>query len=166
MLEEQGSFNLVQNMGHQGPVLRPRCIRPGRDEPKYYSILFYSCKDHYEAQTCCFTAVAGRKCAADELLEATDYRLFQKHLTTLKLRLLRKRVAFTSKNVEALGIMRILLCMEMYRTIILPVVLYGCETWSPTLREERRLRVFENMVLRRIFGPRRDEVTGGIEEIA
>ena len=45
-------------------------------------------------------------------------------------------------------------------TIILPVVLYGCETWSLTLREERRLRVFENNVLRRIFGPRRDEVTG------
>jgi len=48
----------------------------------------------------------------------------------------------------------------MYRTIILPVVLYGCETWSLTLREERKLRVFENMVLRRMFGPRRDEVTG------
>jgi hypothetical protein len=44
--------------------------------------------------------------------------------------------------------------------IILPIVLYGCETWSLTLREERKLRVFENMVLRRIFGPRRDEVTG------
>ena len=42
----------------------------------------------------------------------------------------------------------------------LPVVLYGCETWSLTLREERKLRVLENMVLRRIFGPRRDEVTG------
>jgi len=45
-------------------------------------------------------------------------------------------------------------------TIILPVVLYGCETWSLTLREERKLRVLENKVLRRIFGPRRDEVTG------
>ena len=42
----------------------------------------------------------------------------------------------------------------------LPVVLYGCETWSLTLREERKLRVFENRVLRRIFGPRKDEVTG------
>ena len=42
----------------------------------------------------------------------------------------------------------------------MPVVLYGCETWSLTLREERKLRVFENMLLRRIFGPRRDEVTG------
>jgi hypothetical protein len=48
----------------------------------------------------------------------------------------------------------------VYRTIILPVVLYGCETWSLTLREERGLRVFENRVLRRIFGPKRDEATG------
>jgi len=56
--------------------------------------------------------------------------------------------------------------IKIYRTIILPVVLYGYETWSLTLREERRLRVFENKVLRRIFGPRRDEVKGGMEEIA
>ena len=49
--------------------------------------------------------------------------------------------------------------IKIYRTIILTVVLYGCEAWSLTLREERKLRVFENMVLR-IFGPRRDEVTG------
>jgi hypothetical protein len=50
--------------------------------------------------------------------------------------------------------------LKIYRTIILPVVLYACETWSLTLREEHRLRVFENRVLRRIFGPTRDEVTG------
>ena len=50
--------------------------------------------------------------------------------------------------------------IKIYRTIILPVVLYGCETWSLTLREERRLRVFKNRVLRRVFGPKRDEVTG------
>jgi len=50
--------------------------------------------------------------------------------------------------------------IKIYRTIILPVILYGCETWPLTLREERKLRMFENMVLRRIFGPRRDEVTG------
>jgi len=48
--------------------------------------------------------------------------------------------------------------IKIYRIIILPVVLYGCETWSLTLREERRLRVFENSVLR-IFGPKRDELT-------
>jgi len=49
--------------------------------------------------------------------------------------------------------------IKIYRTIILPVVLYGCETWSLTLREVRRLRVFENRVLRRVFGPKRNEVT-------
>jgi len=48
----------------------------------------------------------------------------------------------------------------VYRTIILPFVLYGCETWSLTLRDERRLRVFENRVLRRVFGLKGDEVTG------
>ena len=46
------------------------------------------------------------------------------------------------------------------RTIIFPVVLYGCETWSLTLREEMKLRVFEKVVLRRIFGPRREDITG------
>jgi hypothetical protein len=50
--------------------------------------------------------------------------------------------------------------IKIYRTIILLVVLYGCETWLLTLREECRVRVFENRVLRRIFGPKRDEVTG------
>jgi len=50
--------------------------------------------------------------------------------------------------------------IKIYRTITLPVVLYGCETWSLTLREERRLGVFENRVLRRVFGSMRDEVTG------
>jgi len=52
-----------------------------------------------------------------------------------------------------------LLSKNLKIKIILPVVLYGCETWSLTLREERKLRVFEKMVLRRIFGPGRDEVT-------
>jgi hypothetical protein len=51
--------------------------------------------------------------------------------------------------------------IKIHKTIILPVVLYGCETLSLTLREEHRLRVFENRVLRRIFGPKRDEVTDG-----
>jgi hypothetical protein len=50
--------------------------------------------------------------------------------------------------------------VKTHKTIILPVVLYGCETWSVALREEHRLRVFENRVLKRIFGPKRDEVTG------
>ena len=50
--------------------------------------------------------------------------------------------------------------IKIFITIILPVVLYGCETWSLARREERKLRVFENMVLRKIFVPRRDEVMG------
>ena len=49
--------------------------------------------------------------------------------------------------------------INIYRNIILPVVLYGCETRSLTIREERKLRVFENRVMRRIFGPKRDELT-------
>jgi hypothetical protein len=55
-----------------------------------------------------------------------------------------------SKNVK----------IRTYKTIILPVVLYGCDTWSLTLNEEHRMRVFENRVLSRIFGPKKDEVTG------
>ncbi|KAJ4427899.1 hypothetical protein ANN_23907 [Periplaneta americana] len=50
--------------------------------------------------------------------------------------------------------------VRIYKTVLLPVVLYGCETWTLTLREEHRLRVFENKVLRKIFGAKRDEVTG------
>ena len=77
-----------------------------------------------------------------------------------------------SRPVPAQGMLAIIRCRvfclpgcypkttKIYRTIILTVVFYGCETWSLTLREERRLRVFENRVLRRIFGPKRDEVTG------
>jgi hypothetical protein len=57
----------------------------------------------------------------------------------------------TSRNVK----------IKIYKTIILPVVLYGCKTLSLTLRGKHRLRVFENRVLRRIFRPKRDEVTGG-----
>jgi hypothetical protein len=51
--------------------------------------------------------------------------------------------------------------IRIYKTIILSVVLYGCETWFLTLREKHRLRVFENRVLRKIFGPKGDEVIGG-----
>ena len=63
------------------------------------------------------------------------------------------------QNLLSSGLLSKEIKIKMYRTIILPVVLYGCETWSLTFREERRLRVFENRVLRRIFGPKRDEVT-------
>jgi hypothetical protein len=54
---------------------------------------------------------------------------------------------FISKNLK----------IKIYKTVILPVVLYGCETWSLTLRDEYTLRVFENTMLRRIFGPKRKE---------
>jgi hypothetical protein len=55
--------------------------------------------------------------------------------------------------------------IRIYKTIILPVVLYGSETWSLTLREEHRLRVFENRVLKKIVGPKRDEVTGELRKL-
>jgi hypothetical protein len=58
--------------------------------------------------------------------------------------------SWLSKNVK----------LEIYITKIIPVVLYGCETWSLTLREEHRLKMFDNSVLRRIFGSKRDEVAG------
>jgi hypothetical protein len=50
--------------------------------------------------------------------------------------------------------------VKIYKTILLPVVLYGCETWSLTLREEHRLRMVENRVPREMFGPNKDEITG------
>jgi hypothetical protein len=70
----------------------------------------------------------------------TCYHLVQNFLSS----------SLLSKNIK----------ITLYRTIILPVVLYGCEIWSLTLREEHGLRVFENGVLRRLFGPKRDKVTG------
>ena len=64
------------------------------------------------------------------------------------------------QNLLSSRLLSMKLKMNICRTIILPVVLYGFEDLSPTLREERKLRVFENMLLRRIFGPRRDDVNG------
>src|SRR5215469_10808868 len=67
---------------------------------------------------------------------------------------------YSVQNVLSSSLLSTNLKIKIYRTIILPIVVYGCETWSLTKREERRLRVFENRVLRRVFGPKRDEVTG------
>jgi hypothetical protein len=53
----------------------------------------------------------------------------------------------------------------MCKTIILPVVLYGCETWSLILREEHTLRVLENRMLRRIFGQNRGDIVGGLQKL-
>ena len=64
------------------------------------------------------------------------------------------------QNILSSSLLSKNLKIMIYRTVILLLVLYGCETWSLTLREERRLTVFENRVLRRIFGAKRDEVTG------
>jgi len=91
------------------------------------------------------TTLTNQNCIAEEIKsrlipESACYHSMQNLLSS---RLL-------SKNLK----------IQIYRNIILPIVLYGCETWSLTLREERKLRVFENRVLRRIFEPRRDEVTG------
>ena len=57
---------------------------------------------------------------------------------------------FSQKNIK----------LKIYKTAILPVILYGCETWTLSLREEKRLQVYENEVLRKIFGPKRDDQTG------
>jgi len=64
------------------------------------------------------------------------------------------------QNLSSSSLLHKNLKVQTYSTITLPVVLYRCESWSLTLREERRLRVFENRVLRRIFGPKRDKVMG------
>ena len=64
------------------------------------------------------------------------------------------------ENILSSSLLSKKLKIKIYKSLILPVVLYGCETWSLTLREERGLRVFENRVLRRVFGPKRDKVKG------
>jgi hypothetical protein len=64
------------------------------------------------------------------------------------------------QNLLSYGLISKNIKIKIHRTIILPVVLHGCETWSIILREKRRLRVFENRLLRRIFGPKKDDVTG------
>ena len=76
---------------------------------------------------------------------------------------LRNASYYSVQNISSSSLLNKTLKIKKYRNIILPVVLYGCETWSLTLREERRLRLFENRVLRRVFGPKRDEVTGNLE---
>jgi len=82
----------------------------------------------------------------------------------IKSRLKLENVCYYSvQNLLSSSLLSKTLKIKIYRTIILPLVLYGCEAWSLTLREERKLRLFENRVLRRVFGPKRDEVTGNGE---
>jgi hypothetical protein len=72
---------------------------------------------------------------------------------------------YSVQNLLSSSLLYKTLKIKIYRTILLPVVLYGCETWSLTLKEERRLRVSENRVLRKVFGPKRDEVTGELRKL-
>jgi hypothetical protein len=67
------------------------------------------------------------------------------------------------QNILSSSFLSKILKIKIYITVILPAVLYGCETWSLIFREEPRLRVLENRVLRRVFGPKRDEVRGNGE---
>jgi hypothetical protein len=79
----------------------------------------------------------------------------------IKRRLISSNACYHSvQNLLSSSVLSKDLKIRIYKTINLLVVLHGCETWSLTLREEHRLRVYENRVLRRIFGPKRDEVTG------
>ena len=89
-----------------------------------------------------------RSLSRDDLLDGGLYIIFVFCMLMLSSSLL-------SKNLK----------IKILRTVILPVVLYGCETWSLTLKEEHRLRVFENRVLRRIFGPKRDGGNRKMEKI-
>ena len=80
-------------------------------------------------------------------------------LTSIKSRLkLGNACYYSVQNLLSSSLLSKNIKIKIYRTTILPVVLYGCETWSLTFREELRLRVFENRVLRRVFGPKMDEV--------
>ena len=89
-----------------------------------------------------------RSLSRDDLLDGGLYIIFVFCMLMLSSSLL-------SKNLK----------IKILRTVILPVVLYGCETWSLTLKEEHRLRVSENRVLRRIFGPKRDGGNRKMEKI-
>ena len=70
------------------------------------------------------------------------------------------RINLKNSDTNTEHFVQLILCYEYLQDVALPIVLYGCETWLLTLREECRLRVFENRVLRRVFGPKRDKVTG------
>ena len=72
----------------------------------------------------------------------------------------RECLYYSVQNLLSSGLLTKYIKIKIYRNIILSVLLHGCETWSFVLREERRLMVFEKRILRRIFGPKRDEVTG------
>jgi hypothetical protein len=69
------------------------------------------------------------------------------------------------QNLPSSRLLSKIVKVKIYKAVVSPIVLYGYETWSLTLREEHRLKVFENRVLNRIFGPKRDEVAGGCRRV-
>jgi hypothetical protein len=92
----------------------------------------------------------------------SQYRLratFVSAVLFCKSRLKSGNACYHSVRILSSSLLSKNLKIKIYRTIILAIVLYGCKTWSLTLREERRLRVFENRMFRKIFGPKKDEVT-------
>ena len=122
-----------------------------------------SCTTKKRLADCKYKSVA-RRCVLFHVLTLTNQNYVPEEI---KSRLRSGNACYHSvQNLLSSRLLSKNLKIKIYRTIILLVVLYGCETWTLTLREERKLRVFENMVLRRIFGPRRDEVTGVMEETA
>ena len=74
----------------------------------------------------------------------------------------RECLRYSVQNLLSSSLLSKNIKVKIYRTVILPFVLYRCETWPPTVSEEHRLRVFRNRVLRKIFGPMRDKVMGGV----
>ncbi|KAJ4435021.1 hypothetical protein ANN_23594 [Periplaneta americana] len=90
----------------------------------------------------------------------TDFPDYSSHTPTKYKLNLKERNYYSIEKLLSSSLLSKNLKVRIYKTVILPVVLYGCETWTLTLREEYRLRVFENKVLRKIFGAKRDEVTG------
>jgi hypothetical protein len=107
-----------------------------------------------------------------DLLLALPYRLeivLEVHHTNYTLEEIKSRLnsgnACYHSTLSSLRLLSRDVKVKIYKTIILPVVSYGSETWSLTLREDHRMSVFENRVLRRIFGPKRDEVTGEWREL-
>jgi hypothetical protein len=105
-------------------------------------------KSHYSITP--INIKGGKYAAEKKSFIAHNFTLF-----SIKQKFTNVRICLLSRNIK----------VEINKTIILPFVLYGCETWSFTLREEHRLRVFENRVLRRLIVPKWDEVTGELRKL-
>jgi hypothetical protein len=124
--------------------------------PNIWSCFFSECSSHnIKTDSGSFERVEDFKYLGTTLTDQNSI------LEEIRSRLKSVNVCYHSvQNLLSSSLLTKNLNIKIHRTIILPVVVYGCETWSLTLKEGRRLRVFENRVLGRIFGPKRDEVTG------